>query len=105
MMKVSEARPVLLEQEVEALLEGYDIHKEAIATKEEVLVQAGYINKVAWAPYDLLLLLDPPLVVKADAIQEAPMQNDHLAIVEEEKPRSLQSRYRPLTRVRVAPSS
>ena len=80
-------------------------HKEAIATKEEVLVQAGYINKVAWAPYDLLLLLDPPLVVKADAIQEAPMQNDHLAIVEEEKPRSLQSRYRPLTRVRVAPSS
>ncbi len=29
------------------------------------------------------LLLDPPLVV--DAIQEVPMQDDHLAIVEEEE--------------------
>jgi len=36
-------------------------------------------------PYDLLLLLEHPLVVKADAIQEVPMQDDHLAVVEEEE--------------------
>jgi hypothetical protein len=36
-------------------------------------------------PYDILLLLEHPLVIKADAIQEVPMQDDHLAVVEEEE--------------------
>ena len=57
-------------------------------------------------PYDLLILLDPPLAIKAGAIQEVSIQDDHLDVVEEEEAmQSLQSRYRPSRRVWVAPSS
>ena len=38
---------------------------------------------------DLLLLLNHPLIVEADAIQEVPMQDDHLAIVEEEEAKAI----------------
>jgi hypothetical protein len=47
-------------------------------------VQARYIRKVAQALEYLVLLLDPPLVIEADAIKEATIQDDHLVVVEEE---------------------
>jgi len=66
---------------------------DAHAIKEEVFVQAGSIDEVSQALElkNLLLLLDPPLalVVEADAIQEVPVQDDHLAIVEEEDAKAI----------------
>ena len=50
--------------------EAHAFDKEAHAIKEEVIVQARYIDGVAQALKDLLLILDAPLVVVADAIQE-----------------------------------
>ncbi len=38
---------------------------------------------------DLLLLLYPPLFLDTDAIQEVPMQDDYLAVVEEEKAKAI----------------
>ena len=49
----------------------------------------GYIDEVAQVLNDLLHVLDPPLLVEADAIQEVPMQDGHLAIVEEEEVKAI----------------
>ena len=69
--------------------EARDFDEEAHAMKEEAVVRAGYINQVAQALEDLLLLLGPPLVIETDAIQEVPIRNDQLVIVEEEEAKAI----------------
>ena len=69
--------------------EARDFDEEAHAMKEEAVVRAVYINQVAQTLEDLLLLLGPPLVIETDAIQEVPIQDDHLVIVEEEEAKAI----------------
>ncbi len=53
------------------------------------VVPDACIRKVAQALEYLVLLLDPPLVIEADAIKEVPIQDDHLVVVEEEDAKAI----------------